>query len=594
MTEKSFLSRTAIAQSLSVQLLLPLTAAITVAILLWTRQLAQSGHLSSNPIYYLLFVIEDHAGATGMLIVLLLALLTPASARSREIIRQAGENPLKVCGAVTFVLMLAAIFVYQNHPLSMDEYTAYFQGQIFANGRLTGNWPQDRMDWIIPPGFQNGFINVSHVTGRTISGYWPSFSLLLAPFALISAPWACNPVLTGLTLLTIHRLALEIFKDTEAAGMAMLLTAASPVIFAYGISYYAMQAHLLTNCVYALLLLRPTPRRAFLAGIVGSIALTLHNPVPHILFCLPWLAWLATRPRGIAMLLAAGAGYLPLCALLGLGWHWFSGQVIHEGLNGAEVAIRMTGNQQNVSLIFHFPTAQVLELRLIDLAKLWTWAVPGIPILAGIGAWRWRGTPSCLLLAASAFITFAGYLFFPFDQGHGWGARYLHSAWLALPLLATAAMFRPAPAASEPRSSGLTEAQPNTFEDLATRTYAATCIVAAFVFCVGLRALQMHDFISLQLSQLPHYGGTERRVVFLDYKGQLNIRELFTGYYAGDLIQNDPWLRRPATIMFSHGAAEDVAMMARDYPGFHPVYADNHGVVWSETPATMRPAPAHR
>ena len=80
-------------------------------------------------------------------------------------------------------------------------------------------------------------------------------------------------------------------------GLPMLLTLASPVFFADGISYYAMSAHLLANAVFALLLMEPTPRRAFLAGIVGSVALTLHNPVPHMLFAAPWIIWLLAKRR---------------------------------------------------------------------------------------------------------------------------------------------------------------------------------------------------------------------------------------------------------------------------------------------------------
>ena len=122
------------------------------------------------------------------------------------------------------------------------------------------------------------------------------------------------------------------FDDREAAGFASLLTIASPVIFADGISYYSMPAHLLANSVFALLLVRPTPPRAALAGVVGSLALALHNPVPHMLFAPPWLVWIATRRGGMRLFASLIAGYVPLCALLGLGWFLFSGHLLREGL----------------------------------------------------------------------------------------------------------------------------------------------------------------------------------------------------------------------------------------------------------------------
>ena len=53
--------------------------------------------------------------------------------------------------------------------------------------------------------------------------------------------------------------------------------------------YYSMQAHLTANLLFVWLLLKPTPYRAFGAGVVGSLALVLHNPFPHMLFAAPWI-----------------------------------------------------------------------------------------------------------------------------------------------------------------------------------------------------------------------------------------------------------------------------------------------------------------
>ena len=137
-------------------------------------------------------------------------------------------------------------------------------------------------------------------------------------------PWAFNPVVSALTVVVIHRLAMHLFNDVEAAGLAVLLTVASPVIFGIGISFYSMPSHLLLNCFYALLLLRPTAWRVFGAGVVGSVALVLHNPVPHTLFAIPWIVWIATRTGGLRLLALLCAGYLPLFLILGVGWLEFS------------------------------------------------------------------------------------------------------------------------------------------------------------------------------------------------------------------------------------------------------------------------------
>ena len=100
-------------------------------------------------------------------------------------------------------------------------------------------------------------------------------------------------VIGGATLVVMHRIALKLFGSEESAGYVVLLTLASPAVTINALSYYTMPAHLLANALFMLLLLNPSPARALGAGLVGSIALVLHNPVPHLLFALPWIAWLA-------------------------------------------------------------------------------------------------------------------------------------------------------------------------------------------------------------------------------------------------------------------------------------------------------------
>jgi hypothetical protein len=334
-----------------------------------------------------------------------------------------------------------------------------------------------------------------------------------------------------------------------------------------------MPSHLLANSLYALLLIQPTLRRAFAAGVVGSIALSLHNPVPHVLFAAPWLIWIATRRGGVRLLASLCAGYLPLFVLLGVGWFEFSNHLRADGQVLVAASTDATDRFKNMLGVFSLPTATVLLSRSIALAKVWVWGVPGLLILACNGAVRERGNISCRLFAASALTTLIAYLFFPEDQGHGWGYRYFHSTWIALPLLATAAMYRPAPRSDPPGDSAA--ARPGIFEDQATKTYVATCILLTLLIGVGFRAWQMQGFMADDLKQLPHYQGTEHRVVIVDST---------ISFYGADLVQNDPWLRGSEIRMFSHGAAADAQMMQQNFPLLHLVYADRHGTVWSAAP----------
>jgi hypothetical protein len=542
-------------------------AVVTTAILIWMHQMRVAGNVHGlSAIFFVLFAYGDYPGAMCALIILAAALLGSRYLPARRILRWAGNQPVIIAVFAGLTLALSTLVIYHNHPVAMDEYAAQFQSRVFAAGQLHGKFPVPLLDWLIPRGFQNFFLNVSRATGNVAETYWPGFALLLTPFTWAGIPWLCNPVITALTLLVIHRLALELFDDREAAGFALLLTIASPVIFANGISYYSMPAHLLANSVFALLLVHPTPLRAAAAGVVGSVALVLHNPVPHLLFAGPWLFWIVTRERGMRSLAALLAGYLPLGALLGLGWFLFSGHLLREGLESVTGAIAPMSRLQGMIDVFALPNARVDLARLIGIAKTWIWAVPGLLFLVTVGAVRGRRDVLCRLLTVSALLTLVGYFFVPVDQGHGWGYRYFHSAWMALPLLATAAMFRLAPFSSDASTP------PRLFEDRESKDFVTTCILLTLVFGVGFRAWQIEDFVSRDLTQLPHYSGTEQRVVFLDGR---------SSFYGADLVQNDPWLRGNEIRMYSHGSSADELIMARYYPDLHRVYADKYGTVWS-------------
>jgi hypothetical protein len=567
--------RLPVVRSHGLRALFLISAMVTTAILVWMHQMRLTGDSHGlATIFFVLFAYNDYPGATCGLLILVGALLGIRYRLARRVVQWAGDQPLVIAVTTALLLALGTLTIYHNHPLSMDEYAAYFQSRVFAGGQLHGRFPVPLLDWLIPQGFQNYFLNVSRATGSVAEAYWPGFALLLTPFTWAGVPWLCNPVISAVTLLVIHRLALKLFDDREAAGFALLLTLASPVVFANGISYYSMPAHLLANSVYVLLLIRPTPLRAAAAGAVGSLALALHNPVPHLLFAAPWLIWIATGKDGRRLLVALIAGYLPLCVLLGLGWFVFSAHLVREGLVSSTTPVALVNRLQGLISIFSLPDAGVVLARFIGIAKIWVWAVPGLMILAVIGAVRWRRDMRFLLLTTSALLTLFGYFLVPMDQGHGWGYRYFHSAWMALPLLATAALFRPV------RAPGQASTQKRLLEDGETKRFVAACILLTLVFGIGFRAYQLQEFISRDISQVPQYKGTERRVVILD--GRFS-------FYGADLVQNDPWLRENEVRMYSHGAAADEQMMAQYYPELHKVYADRYGTVWSQVLAPPGP-----
>lgn len=547
------------------------SAGVTLLLLLWTSDLGLNPmRVALAPIFLYLFVEPDRTAAMAMLLSLAVAALVSPRTSFMPLLRWVGEHPRLIALATTIVTAIGCLTLYHRHPLSMDEYVALFQSRIFAAGRLHGEFPPQLIDWLVPPEFQNYFLIASKDTGAVASLYWPAHALVMAPFTLIGAPWLCNPVITGLSVLAMHRLALRMFDSVEGAGLALLLSVASPVFFVNGMSFYAMPAHLLANCVFALLMLSPTRVRAFVAGVVGSIALTLHNPVPHILFALPVLLYSITRPGGLRLIVPLAAGYLPLSLLLGVGWFWLSGELSRVGADAEAVGL------SRISMAFALPTKAVLMARVIGVAKVWLWATPGLIVLAIAGAYRWRRHPMCKLLVISAALTLFGFLFVPVDQGHGWGFRYFHSAWLVLPVLAAGALFGEPPG---PSDSSL-------FCDAKTRSLVVVCTLLALASALPLRGYQVEAVISEQLAQLPAVAaGTERHVVLIDPTAT---------YYGADLVQNDPFLRDATIRMLSRGEQADAQMLHGNFPDMSEQYRGRYGSVWATSPAAVSTRPEPR
>jgi hypothetical protein len=557
------LARLPIGRSATVRAILIAGAILTAGCLIWTQHLRLNGNAGGlAPIFFLLFSYFDYGAAKLALAILLLAVFVPRWEGFDRLLRWLGEHPVRVASLVAVVWSLGSIFVYRNHPLAMDEFAPYFQSQVFATGHVSGQYPVHLLDQLIPAEFQNWFLNTSRTTGEVSSSYWPSFALLLTPFTVLGVPWACNPVLSGLTIIVLNRLSMRLFASTEAAGLVTLFTLASPVFFADGISYYSMTAHMLANSLFVLLVLNPSNSRLVAAGVVGSIALTLHNPVPHFLFALPWFAWLARGERPLSRLAVLCASYLPLSILLGIGWFLHS-----SGLRGAgDGSAGGAGSFANVALAFALPDTQLFYARLVGLAKLLLWAAPCVLLLAFAGAMRARSDTRFATLTASALLTFVGFLFVWADQGHGWGFRYFHSAWLVLPLLATAFLYSPS------KAPVVVESRPR--DPLATadvRTYVVACSVMSLLAAVALRASQINEFMDNHLAQLPGYAGTEPRVVVISG----------IGFYPYDLVQNDPFLRENEIRMVQLGNDRTAKAIRSQFPNYQIVYRDERGEVWS-------------
>jgi len=476
-------------------------------------------------------------------------------------VRYCAQAPWFVAAAMFVLLCLGSLYGYHNHPLSADEYSAVFQAEVFASGHLAGAFPREFLDQLIPKDWQNYFFAFSRTTGAVSSTYWPGFAILLAPFVWLGIPWAANPAIGALSIAAVHRLARAIAGPGEAAGWAVALTIASPVFIASSISYYSMQAHFLANIVYALLLLRPTMWRAAGAGLIGSFALALHQPIPHLAFAFPFVFWLCVRGGSLRVLAVLFLSYIPLSLLLGFGWKYHLNDLVGTPISAG-------GGQPGQAMIdvllshlrsaFGFSALSMAEVRIAWLAKVWTWGAPGLVVLAGYGLWAAARSVELRLLCASLALTFLVYCLAPFDQGHGWGSRYLQSAWFALPILAAIAL-----------------AGVNSSQAVSLRSMAAWACALSFVLANGLRMAQIENFVDRHLAQVPPlYQPAESgraELVFINTK---------QGFYSVDLIQNDPFLRDARIILVQRSPEIDEALVAQNFPGYVKATAGSWGERW--------------
>jgi len=516
-----------------------------------------SAHFS--PIFRRLLTVEDFRAAWFGLAICLLAAAWLRPSPILRLVDSLGQHPCLWALASAAMGILGAIVVYHGYPLSMDEYAAVFQAKIFASGHLTARLPRDLIDWLVVRGFNGEFLVASPETGRAVEHYWPGFALLLAPFELFKVPWLCNAMLSGLSLGLMHWITREITGERRAAGWALLFTIASGVFAAQVVSYYSMQAHLTANLLFVALLMKPTGRRALGAGLIGSVALTLHNPVPHALFAVPWIVAMAAERGQRRHLLPLMLGYLP-GVVLGIAWLVFRARI----WPGAPDASSLHGV---VAGAFAWPGGTLLNMRTAALAKMWVWMLPGLLLFAVMGRLRRRDNPQVRLLMQSAVLTFVGYLFVSFDQGHGWGYRYFYSAWGAVPILAACAMSNGAPTdEGEGRYSPLV-------------VFAGAAAILNLFLVMPFQLHQISEFITQHLAQLPPPQRPGNNVYFIHPRG---------GFYVADMVQIDPLLRDPDLFLVSRGAELDAQLIRQNWPGAVEIVAGPAADQWYLGPEDRR------
>jgi len=527
--------------------LLRQVAVVNLAILLGMVALMALMHVlgapHKNPLcdvyYHLYFRFEPTAGV--LLFTALCAAFFLSVNRPIKVAPAFFITPSKVIIAAAFFVLLTwagTHFIALDYPLSQDEYSAFFQSEIFAAGRVWADIPKDLVKALWPASPQ--FFVTSVEKGYWHGGYWPWHSFLMVPFTVLGQPQLYNPLMGAATLWLFAVYLRERFASPQWVFAGLLFAVSSLSFVFMSITFYSWPSHLFFNLLFVMLLKKKSPRHDYLAGLVGSVALGLHQFVPHFCFALPWCIDCAARGEW-KKLVRLVVGYLPGCVLVLVGWFWLcsQGDMNHhmQGAVSGGWADFVVSRLRHLG--FHVPNIGQCLFMLLPFSQIVLWSHPAMFPLALRAVFKKEMEREDMLWAASFALTFGIYIFAAFTPGHGWGYRYIHSAWFALPVLGVSAMRHLV-------KSGV--------GDIGRMLSEIVWIGAISVlFMLPFRCWEVRSFVEERLAPMKEFTGFDG-IVFV---------AVDTGWYYQDYTRNDPFLKSRPIFLHSQGADADRALASK-------------------------------
>ena len=419
-----------------------------------------------------------------------------------------------LAGVAAAVLWFVALHAT---PFSLDEFAAGFQARLFGMGRAFGELPLEWRPitrWLRPI-----FIVATPDGSRWVASYTPGYALLRAPFDVLGAAWLLNPLLGAAAVLLIHRVARALWPgEPRWAWLAAALLALSTQVLMTSASAYAMPAHLTLNLAWLALYLRRSRAATVALGPIGALAFALHNPFPHALFVAPFMVRMLRERRWGAL------GYLGtvygVTAVGILAW-----------LRMIQELESQTGGGGGLASTFALPNGLHLFTIAMSGILLLSWHTP-VCLAGWFAALRHaRALPPPLVDAAiGVAVTLAFYLFFPYNQGHGWGYRYSYAVVGNLMLLAVAGLRTMAATEGERRVGRL----------------VLVSLALSLVVQLPLRAVQVAGVVRPLAASLAFIRALPADVVTIPVNQT---------WYGLDLLRNDPLLRNRPIVVHADGAA---------------------------------------
>ena len=199
--------------------------------------------------------------AVGAALLLILALVRLPAGITRHAaagLKWLAAQPI-LAAAVLALLVVAiaatgAFVVLGGFPLTRDELMADFDAAILASGRLAATLPPDWAPFkdALAPEF---LLPVREPVW--VSSYLPGNAALRAAVGTVADPRWTSPLLAGVAIVALWRVARRLWPDRpDAVIVALVILATSSQVLVMATTSYAMTAHLTLNLVWLALHLR--------------------------------------------------------------------------------------------------------------------------------------------------------------------------------------------------------------------------------------------------------------------------------------------------------------------------------------------------
>jgi hypothetical protein len=293
---------------------------------------------------------------------------------------------------------------------------------------------------------------------------------------------------------------------------------------------YPVPAHLFFNLLWLYFYTRKDGRGWLLLPWIGIIAIGLHQPVVHVLFVAPFIirAFSAGNKRTLFYWLAVyGAGCW-------LWWQWRAfiiiGRIDHPKTFGALAWPSIDHCATEIMCISLFFVWQSLALSLLfvlgALLPEKGFAAAARPATRPLDHFKTD-------LILGVFLSFGFYFFFPPDQGHGWGYRYVHAVLGNVVLVALAGWDY------LQDKAGLARA----------RQWLIACVLFACIFQLPLRCWQAEAFTRPFARASRDLQSSSKKYVVIDCG---------TIWYGCDLVRNDPRFQPGLRLLFAANLTDEM------------------------------------